>query len=94
MLRFLEKLHKHKRIGGCVFISPWLSLMNLEPEELEIAHPWINSHINFERIIDHKTNFTCIFSTNDPYVHLDESKSLRKSLVQRLLLKKILGILI
>ena len=31
ILRFLEKLHKHKRVAGCAFVAPWLDLINLEP---------------------------------------------------------------
>lgn len=88
ILRFLEKLHKHKRIGGCVFVSPWLDLINLEPEEMRIAHPWINSYINFDRIRDHDTNFTCIFSDNDPYVHLDEAKKFEEKLGAKIIIKK------
>ena len=30
IMRFLEKLHKHKKIKGCVFVAPWLNLINLE----------------------------------------------------------------
>jgi len=88
ILRFLEKLHKHKRIGGCIFVSPWLDLVNLDPEELEIAHPWINSQINFERVLNHDTNFTCIFSDNDPYVHLDEAKKFKEKLGARIIVKR------
>ena len=36
---FLEKLHKHKKIAGCVFVAPWFNLINLEAEEIKIAHP-------------------------------------------------------
>jgi len=91
ILRFLEKLHKHKRIGGCVFVSPWFDLINLEPEELEIAHPWINSQIDFGRILDHDTKFVCIFSDNDPYVHLDESKKFKEKLGAEIIVKKDKG---
>ncbi len=88
ILRFLEKLHKHKRIGGCVFVSPWLDLINLEEEELEIAHPWINSEINFERILDHDTNFLCIFSSDDPYVPLDEAEKFKEKLGAKVIIKE------
>ncbi len=91
IMRFLEKLHKHKRIAGCVFIAPWLDLINLEPEELEIAHPWINSKINLERVSDHTGNFTCIFSDNDPHVHLDEVEKFRKGFGAKIIIKKHKG---
>ncbi|MEK6817169.1 MAG: alpha/beta fold hydrolase, partial [Nanoarchaeota archaeon] len=80
IMRFLEKLHKHKKIAGCIFVAPWFNLINLEPEEVKIAHPWINSKIDFGRILDHCNNFLAIFSKNDPYVHLDEIEKFKKNL--------------
>ncbi|HEB46923.1 MAG TPA: alpha/beta fold hydrolase [Candidatus Pacearchaeota archaeon] len=88
ILRYLEKLPKHKRIGGCVFIAPWLDLINLEPEEIKIAHPWINEKIDFGRILDHTNNFLCIFSEDDPDVHLDESKKFKENLGAKIIIKK------
>ncbi len=87
IMRFLEKLHRHKRIGGCVFVAGWFDLINLEPEEMEIAHPWINSEIHFERIADHCNNFLAIFSDNDPYVHKDETEKFKKNLGAKIIMK-------
>ncbi len=91
IIRFLEKLHKHKRVGGCVFVAGWFDLINLEPEEMEIAHPWINSQIHFDRILDHCNNFLALFSSNDPYVHLDEAEKFKKNLGAKIIIKKNLG---
>lgn len=88
IMRFLEKLHKHKKIKGCIFVAPWLNLINLEQEEMQIAHPWINSKIDFGRILDHCNNFTCIFSNNDPYVHLDEADKFKTNLGAKIIIKK------
>ncbi len=87
IMRFLEKLHKHKRIAGCVFVAGWFDLINLEPEEMEIAHPWINSEIHFERILDHCNNFLALFSDDDPYVHLDEIEKFKKNLDAKIIIK-------
>ncbi|MBI5803272.1 serine hydrolase family protein [Candidatus Pacearchaeota archaeon] len=91
ILRYLEKLHKHKRIGGCVFVAPWFNLINLDSEELAIAHPWINTSIDFSRISDHCTNFLAIFSDNDPNVHLDEAEKFKKFLGAKVIIKKKQG---
>ena len=91
IIRFLEKLHKHKKIAGCVFVAGWFNLINLEQEELEIAHPWINSEIDFERILDHCNNFLAIFSDNDPYVSLNESEKFKKNLGAKIIIKKKCG---
>lgn len=88
ILRYLEKLHKNKKIAGCVFIAPWLDLINQEPEELKIAHPWINTKIDFGRILSHCNNFLAIFSSDDPYVHLNESEKFRKNLGAKIIIKK------
>src|SRR3989338_2384963 len=50
ILRFLEKLHKNKRIAGCVFVAPWFDLINLGSEEIKIAHPWTSTKIDFSRV--------------------------------------------
>lgn len=91
ILRYLEKLHKHKRVGGCVFVAPWLKLINLGSEEMKIAHPWMNSPIDFSRVSDHCNNFLAIFSDNDPYVHMDEAEKFKKFLGAQIIIKKKQG---
>jgi len=91
IMRFLEKLPKQKNIGGCVFVAGWFDLINLKPEEIEIAHPWINTKIDFARIKRHTDNFTAIFSDNDPVVHLDESKKFKEQLGAKIIIKKKQG---
>ncbi len=91
ILRYLEKLHKHKRIGGCVLIAPWFNLINLDSEELKIAHPWVNTTVDFSRIMDHCNNFLAIFSDNDPYVHLDEVEKFKRFLGAKVMIKSKKG---
>lgn len=91
ILRFLEKLHKHKKIGGCIFVAGWFNLINLEPEEMEIAHPWLNSKIDFLRILDHCNNFLAIFSDDDHYVPLSDSEIFRKDLYAKIVIEKKKG---
>jgi len=69
ILRYLEKLHSASKIGGVVFIAPWLTLSNLESEEeWRVAGPWLNTPIKETDIIKHSPKITAIFSDNDPYV--------------------------
>jgi len=88
VLRFLEKAHKHVRIGGCVFVAPWLDLINLDDVEMRIAHNWINSEINFERIKDHVGEIFCIFSDNDIHVSEKEVEKFKEFLGAEILIKK------
>ena len=91
IMRYLEKLHKHKKIRGCVFVAPWFNLINLEQEELEIAHPWTNTKIDFSRILDHCNNFLAIFSDNDPFVHSNEIEKFKNNLGAKTIIKKKKG---
>lgn len=91
IIRFLEKLHKHKKVGGCVFIAGWFKLINLEPEELQIAHPWEDQPIDFGRVLDHCNNFLAIFSNDDTHVHLDEAEKFKNKLGAKVVIKKNMG---
>jgi uncharacterized protein len=69
ILRYIEKLHPIKRVGGVVFIAPWFTLTNLESdEEWEIIKPWLETSIKDANIIKHIPKMTAIFSDNDPFV--------------------------
>jgi len=69
ILRYLEKLSSASKVGGVVFIAPWLTLSNLEnDEEWRVADPWLNTPIRETDVIKHTPKITAIFSDNDPYV--------------------------
>lgn len=88
IMRFLEKMPKSEKIKGCVFVAGWFDLINLEEEELEIAHPWINNKIDFDRVKKHTTNFLAIFSDNDPDISLNEVKKFEERLGAKIIIKK------
>lgn len=91
IIRFLEKLPKSEHIKGCVFVAPWLDLINLDDGEIEIAHPWIHSKIDFKRVEQHTGNFLAIFSSNDPYVPENEIEKFKKNLGATIIIKKDMG---
>ena len=69
ILRYLEKLNPTSKIGGIVFIAPWLTLSNLESDEdWRTADPWLNTPIRETDVIKHTPKITAIFSDNDSYV--------------------------
>jgi hypothetical protein len=88
IMRFLEKSHKHLRVGGCVFVAPWIDLIGLGSDELKIAHPWLHNKIDFERVNDHVGKVTCIFSTNDKFVDEKEWKKFESGLSAKIIVKK------
>lgn len=91
IMRYLEKLHKHKKVGGCIFVAGFFELLGLNSKELSIAHPWMTQQIHYDRILDHCTNFLCIFSDDDPYVHLEEAEKFKERLGAKILIAKKRG---
>jgi len=79
ILRYLETLHPTSRVGGVVFIAPWLTLSNLESdEEWRVADSWINTPIRETDVIKHIPKITAIFSDNDPYVPSENVEMFKK----------------
>ncbi len=81
IIRFLETLPENSKIGGCVFVGGWFELMNLETEEeLSIAKPWLERPIDFSKVKSHNSNFTAIFSDDDPVVPLNNKELFESNL--------------
>ncbi len=78
VLRYLETANG--KIGGIVFTAPWFHLKNLGPEEKPIAKPWLETTINYKKVLTHTNKIITIFSDDDPVVPLSDSKLFRKRL--------------
>ena len=88
ILRYLEKTNK--KIAGCVFVAGWFDLKEdcyEGEEEKEIARPWINISIDFEKVKRTCNNFLAIFSNNDPCVNLSQSKIFKEKLGAEIMIK-------
>lgn len=73
ILRYLEKVDTP--VGGAVFVAGWFNLENLEDEETrEIAKPWIETPINFDKLKTVLQKSTLIISDNDPFGAFEENK--------------------
>lgn len=84
ILRYLESLGE-VRVGGCVLVAPWMHLdeqtIKEEGEETrEIARPWMETPINFEKVKEIGKEFTVIFSDNDNYVPLSDKEIFKAKL--------------
>ncbi|MDP2665363.1 MAG: alpha/beta hydrolase [bacterium] len=83
ILRFLETLPENTKIGGAVLLAPWIHLTDeaYETEEdSEIAKPWIQTQLLWDRIKSHSNKFIAIFSDDDPLVPLTDSKIFEEKL--------------
>ena len=88
ILRYLEKLPQNVKIAGCVFVAGWFNLKGLDKEEEKIAEPWLKTKINFDKVKKHCNNFLAIFSDNDPFVVLNNTKLFKHELNAKIIIKK------
>jgi len=79
ILRFLE--HSSFKVGKVFFVAPWLTLTPAATDGVErIASPWLETPINWESIKCKASEFTCLFSDNDPYVAYENRKVFKQNL--------------
>lgn len=91
ILRYLEQLPENVKIKGVIFVAGWFDLLDTsyeEEEEKEIAKPWIQTPIKFEKVKKHTNNFLAIFSEDDPCVPLSDSKKFKEKLNAKIIIKK------
>lgn len=88
IMRYIETLPDNAKNGGVVFVAGWFNLKEFvykeepeyEKEARDIARPWIETLVNFEKIKKIANSFVAIFSDNDPYVELNNKDIFRKEL--------------
>jgi predicted alpha/beta hydrolase family esterase len=76
IMRFFENLDDDTKVGGVIFVAPWMHLdaktIEEEGEEVkEIARPWVETPIDYDKIRKF-AKYVCLFSDNDPYVPLSD----------------------
>jgi len=92
ILRYLESLSENAKVGGVIFVAGWFHLTNLSgPEEEKIAQPWLETPINFDKIITHTNNFLAIFSNNDPFVLLSDKDIFKEKLGAEIIIEQEKG---
>ena len=69
ILRYIESLSADKKLGGAIFVAGWFTLINLKTqEEKEIAQPWLETPIDYEKVKQHTRKFFAVFSDDDEVV--------------------------
>lgn len=79
VMRYLETQDESIRIAGILLLAPWMHLDQTTIEEegeevVEIARPWMEIPINFEKVKNISPKITAIFSDNDVFVPVSEEK--------------------
>jgi len=73
ILRYLESIDT--KIGGAVCVAPWFDLKNLwDKKSEEIAKPWVETPIDFEKVRKVSDKFVAILSDDDSWVPLSKTK--------------------
>ena len=90
ILRYVEK--EQKKCGGIILVAGWIHLKLLETKEEEkIAKPWLETPIEYNKIISKTDNIVAIFSTSDPFVPLSDAKIFEKNLKAKIIIEKEKG---
>jgi len=89
ILRYIQELPEETQIGGAFFTAGWFNLKNLESdEEKQVATPWLKSPINFKKIKPKIKKVFALFSEDDPYVPVEDSKIFKKELNAKIVIEK------
>ena len=82
ILRYLDSKKEIFRIGGILFVAPWLDLLPVALGDGgdEVTKPWLETPINFDKIKRFTDNITCIFSDNDYFVSPKQEKEFKDKL--------------
>ena len=81
--RYLETTPERVKVGGVVFVAGFFKrLTGLEDDQdvHEVRKHWLETPINFEKIKSHLPKSIAIFSSNDPFVPLDNQEDFRNKL--------------
>lgn len=85
VMRFLETQDKNTKICGVLLLAPWMHLDQTTIEEegeevIELARPWMETPIDFEKVKNISNKITAIFSDNDVFVPVSEKDFFAKKL--------------
>mgnify|MGYP001416138336 CR=1 FL=1 len=77
VMRFLETQDEDVHIRGILLLAPWMHLDQTTIEEegeevVEIARPWMETPIDFDKVKKVSPKITAIFSDNDVFVPVSE----------------------
>lgn len=88
ILRYLESLPADKKAGGAIFVAGWFILQNLASDkEWEIARPWLETPIDFEKVKQCTRKFFAVFSDNDEFVPFNNKELFEKNLGAEILVE-------
>jgi uncharacterized protein len=97
IMRYVEKLPEDKRVAAIGFVAGFFHLLETGWEaedeegiekEREMARPWIETPIDFEKIKSQTNKILAIFSEDDPCVPPSDSKLFKERLNAKIVIKQ------
>ena len=87
ILRYLQTMPEGIKIGGAVFVAGFITLLTgLNEVQVLAARPWLETPLDWKRIISHCSSFVDIYSDDDPHVPVGEAQILKEKLNAKLVL--------
>ncbi|MEK7178274.1 MAG: alpha/beta hydrolase [Patescibacteria group bacterium] len=90
ILRYLETLNDNEKIGRAVFLAGWVHLTDeaYETEEdSQIAKPWLETPLNWDKIKSRANKFVAIFSDNDMIIPFSDSEIFKEKLNAKIIIE-------
>ena len=90
IMRYLERVNE--KVGGILFVAgPLTSNRILMQEEEETLGPWLTTSINLDKVKRSTNNIISIFSDDDPFVPIDNTKIFKDKLNSKIVILKHKG---
>lgn len=83
IMRYVKQLNKEEKVGGIIFVAGWFNLTDNTWDETytrEIAAPWLNTKIEFEKIKKHTNQIVDFYSEDDSYVPVSDARLFKERL--------------
>ena len=88
ILRYLASLDPDVHIKGVFFVAGFVRLKGLESEEEEeIARPWLDNPIDWEKVRQHVDKVVAIFSDNDEFIDVDNAQTFKEKLDAKIIIE-------
>lgn len=89
--RYLESLPESAKIGGAVFVAGFFKrLADLEVDDIvrDVAHEWLTTPLDLEKVKSHLPKSVAIFSDDDPYVPMDNQDDYKNKLNSKIIIER------
>lgn len=77
IMRYIQDINI--KVGGLLFVAGWFNLTNLGEDEVEIAEPWLNTPIEYNKIKQNANKIIALLSDNDPFDCVEENAKIFKN---------------